>query len=85
MIIKLDVHYKYFVASSSVSQRFVLLVTLQLNLDQGLVLVSTLQLHLGQRFVLVTTLQLHLGVLAKPKICVSDLDRWSSQDWRQRQ
>ena len=82
---KIIVHYKSFVTSSSVSQRFVLVVTLQLNLDQRLVLVSALQLHLGQRFVLVTTLQLHLGVLAKPKICVSDLDRWSSQDWCQRQ
>ena len=85
MIMKIIVHYKSFVTSSSVSQRFVLVVTLQLNLDQRLVLVSALQLHLGQRFVLVTTLQLHLGVLAKPKICVSDLDRWSSQDWRWRQ
>ena len=44
---KIIVHYKSFVTSSSVSQRFVLVVTLQLNLDQRLVLVTTLQLHLG--------------------------------------
>ena len=58
---KIIVHYKSFVTSSSVSQRFVLVVTLQLNLDQRLVLVSTLQLHLGQRFVLVTTYNCILG------------------------
>ena len=82
---KFNVHHKSFVTSSSVGQRFVLVTTLQLHLDQRFVLVTTLQLHLGQRFVLVITLQLHLGVSAKPKICVSDLDRWSSQDWRWRQ
>ena len=32
MIMKIIVHYKSFVTSSSVSQRFVLVITLQLNL-----------------------------------------------------
>ena len=44
---KFKVHYKSLVTSSSVGQRFVLVITLQLHLDQRLVLVTTLQLHLG--------------------------------------